>query len=135
MTKTLAEEIITIIEAHSNNNPAPTTGTITRTYTDGNYADVETEDGTHRYVPVIGNNAIDTDGVIIYIDGDLNNPLLITSGGGSSGGTVILGTGAFSINTNGHLIVELPDGVDNPYYINSNGHLIYDTHNPHNNGE
>ena len=55
--------------------------------------------------------------------------------GGGGGGTVILGTGAFTINSNGHLIVELPDGVDNPYFINNNGHLIYDTSNSHNTGE
>ena len=79
MTKTLAEEIITIIKAHSNDNPAPTQATIIRTYTDGNYADVETEDGTYRYVPVIGSNTMDTDGVIVYLDGDLNTPLLITA--------------------------------------------------------
>ena len=55
--------------------------------------------------------------------------------GGGGGGTVILGTGAFTINSSGHLIVELPDGVDNPYYINSSGHIIYDTSNSHNTGE
>ena len=81
--KTLAEEIITIIKAHSNDNPAPTTGTITRTYEEENYADVETEDGTHRYIPVIGENTVDTIGVIVYLDGDLNTPVLITNGGGS----------------------------------------------------
>ena len=80
--KTLAEEIITIIKAHSNDNPAPTTGTITRTYEESNYADVETEDGVHRYIPVIGENTVDTIGVIVYLDGDLNTPLMITSGGG-----------------------------------------------------
>ena len=37
------------------------------------------------------------------------------------------GVGSFSIDNNGHLIVELPKGVANPYSINNNGHLIYDT--------
>ena len=80
--KTLAEEIITIIEAHSNDNPAPTQATIIRTYEDGNYADVETTDGTHRYIPVIGDNTLYNAGVIVYLDGDLNTPLMITSGDG-----------------------------------------------------
>ena len=53
--------------------------------------------------------------------------ITIQGGGGS-----VIGTGSFSIDNNGHLIVELPDGVDNPYYINNNGHLIYDTSNTHN---
>lgn len=52
----------------------------------------------------------------------------INSGGGGS----VIGTGSFSINNNGHLIVELPNAVDNPYFIDNNGHLIYDTTNTHN---
>lgn len=65
----------------------------------------------------------------------INNQSLLGSGNitiqGGGGGSVI-GTGSFSIDSNGHLIVELPDAVDNPYYINNNGHLIYDTSNTHN---
>lgn len=52
------------------------------------------------------------------------------TGGGGEGS--VIGTGSFSINNNGHLVVELPDVVDNPYFIDSNGHLYYDTHNTHN---
>ena len=58
--------------------------------------------------------------------------LAIDSKIGSGGGGSVIGTGSFSINNNGHLIVELPNGVDNPYFINANGHLIYDTSNTHN---
>lgn len=58
--------------------------------------------------------------------------LAINSKIGQGGGGSVIGTGSFSINSNGHLIVELPNGVDNPYFINSNGHLIYDTSNTHN---
>ena len=64
-----------------------------------------------------------------YFDQSEVLTLIDESGGG--GGSVI-GTGSFSINNNGHLIVELPNAVDNPYFINSNGHLIYDTSNTHN---
>lgn len=67
----------------------------------------------------------------------INNQTLLGSGNitiqGGGGGSVI-GTGSFSINNNGHLIVELPDAVDNPYFIDNNGHLIYDTSNTHNGG-
>ena len=66
----------------------------------------------------------------------INNQSLLGSGNitiqGGSGGSVI-GTGSFSINNNGHLVVELPDAVDNPYFIDNNGHLYYDTSNTHNN--
>ena len=65
----------------------------------------------------------------------INNQSLLGSGNitiqGGGGGSVI-GTGSFSIDEYGHLIVELPDAVDNPYYINASGHLIYDTSNTHN---
>ena len=66
----------------------------------------------------------------------INNNSLLGSGNitiqGGSGS--VIGTGSFSINGNGHLIVELPSAVDNPYYIDNNGHLIYDTSNTHNGG-
>ena len=64
----------------------------------------------------------------------INNTSLLGSGNIDiqGGGGSVIGTGSFSINNNGHLIVELPNGVDNPYFINSNGHLIYDTSNTHN---
>ena len=67
----------------------------------------------------------------------INNNSLLGSGNINiqGGGGSVIGTGSFSIDENGHLIVELPDAVDNPYYINNNGHLIYDTSNTHNNGE
>lgn len=64
----------------------------------------------------------------------INNQSLLGSGNIDiqGGGGSVIGTGSFNINNNGHLIVELPNGVDNPYFINSNGHLIYDTSNTHN---
>ena len=64
----------------------------------------------------------------------INNTSLLGSGNIDiqGGGGSVIGTGSFSINSNGHLIVELPNAVDNPYFINNNGHLIYDTTNTHN---
>lgn len=61
----------------------------------------------------------------------INNTSLLGSGnitieGGGGGGTINM-VGAFTINDNGHLIVELPDGYSNPYSIDGNGHLIYNT--------
>ena len=64
----------------------------------------------------------------------INNNSILGSGNitiqGGSGS--VIGTGSFSIDNNGHLIVELPNAVDNPYYIDNSGHLIYDTSNTHN---
>ena len=65
-----------------------------------------------------------------------NNSILgsgnLTIGGGS--GTAVIGTGSFSIDQNGDLIVELPDAVDCPYYIGEDGNLYYDTSSTHNGG-
>ena len=64
----------------------------------------------------------------------INNQTLLGSGNINiqGGGGSVIGTGSFSINNNGHLVVELPNGVDNPYFINNQGHLVYDTSNTHN---
>ena len=61
----------------------------------------------------------------------INNQSLLGSGnitiqGGGGGGSVNM-VGAFTINGDGDLIVELPDGYSNPYSINGDGDLIYDT--------
>ena len=64
----------------------------------------------------------------------VNNESLLGSGNITiqGGGGSVIGTGSFSINGSGHLVVELPNAVDNPYYIDANGHLQYDTTNTHN---
>ena len=64
----------------------------------------------------------------------INNQSLLGSGNIDiqGGGGSVIGTGSFSINNQGHLIVELPNAVDNPYFIDNQGHLIYDTSNTHN---
>ena len=170
--KTLAEEIITIIEAHANNNPAPEIAEIIKIYEDQQHVDVLTTHQIISYVEVIGAPKLENKGILVYINGEQTQPLLIATDyyttttidekladkqdklisgtniktinhtsllgsgnidiqGGGGGGTINM-VGAFTINQEGHLIVELPDGVDNPYYIDNNGHLIYDTHNAHN---
>ena len=64
----------------------------------------------------------------------INNQSLLGSGNIDiqGGGGSVIGTGSFSINNQGHLIVELPNAIDNPYFIDNQGHLIYDTSNTHN---
>lgn len=123
--RTITDEIISIVQSVANNNPAPIEATINKIYTNG-YCDVTTNIGKISYVKTIGDPAINNTGVIIYTDGNTNNPILITKSTTGGGGSII-SVGSFTINTNGHLIVTLPNGVDNPYHINSNGHLIYDT--------
>lgn len=75
--KTLADELITLIRSVANNNPAPTKCKITKIYDNG-YADAETNIGTLEYIETIGNTpTLNKTGVIIYLDGDLNTPIII----------------------------------------------------------
>lgn len=92
---------------------------------------------THTDVPITNNLQCEVGDYVIlsFMDNSLYNPVVVgklnpptSSGGGSS----VIGTGSFTIKEDGHLWVELPNGVDNPYYINESGHLIYDTSNAHN---
>ena len=76
---TLADEIITIIQAHSNNNPAPQTCNIRKVYTNG-YVDIETETGRINYLECIGATKPDTTGLLIYPDGNLNKSIVISLG-------------------------------------------------------
>ena len=71
------------------------------------------------------------DGKIIgYDEYEFVQDIIGKSGTGScecTGTGGVIGVGSFSINNQGHLIVELPEGVSNPYYIDSRGHLMYNT--------
>lgn len=87
---------------------------------------------THTDVPITNNLQCEVGDYVIlsFMDNSLYNPVVVgklnpptSSGGGSS----VIGTGSFTIKEDGHLWVELPGGVDNPYSINESGHLIYDT--------
>ena len=78
--KTLADEIITMIQAYSNNNPPPALCKIVKNYPDSKYCDVSSDGiGILKYVKVIGDTTVGLDGIINFIDGDLNNVVVITS--------------------------------------------------------
>ena len=67
MSKTLADEIITIVRSEANNNPSPEKCTITKVYSDG-YADVTFNDGSLNYVQVIGLAIVDDEAVLVWLD-------------------------------------------------------------------
>ena len=73
--KTLAEEIITIIQSEANNNPAPQKCTIKKIYDDKNHADVTTENGEYTYAECL---TIGNTGILIFLNGDLNEYIVIT---------------------------------------------------------
>ena len=74
---TLAEGLITMINGEANNNPAPLACEVTKNYTDPNYVDVTTDEGTYDYVPCICGNKVGNIGILVFIDGDPDNPFAI----------------------------------------------------------
>lgn len=121
--KTLADEIITIINSEANNNLAPLTGSVTNIYTDG-YIDVITPDGVMKYIQCIGEAKKDKTGVLVFINGDDSNPVFIVDTDTTEQIILALGLGKFTISDDGDLYVELPNGVENPFSINNTGDLI-----------
>ena len=67
--KTLADEIITIVNSEANNNPVPIRCTITRVYEDNKHTDIETDNDRLTYVETIGNNlAVNNIGVLFVLE-------------------------------------------------------------------
>ena len=76
--RTINEEIELIVKDVANNNPAPITCTVIKNYqNDLFHVDIETDIGILNYVPCLFNNTVGHKGIIVFIDGDLNNPLAI----------------------------------------------------------
>ena len=76
--RTLADEIITIINSEANNNQAPITCTITKNYTsEPDKVDVTTPHGDYKYVPCLNSNTIGKKGILIFINGDPHQPYAI----------------------------------------------------------
>ena len=75
--KTLAENLVTMITNEANDNPAPIECEVTKNYTDKNIIDVTTDEGTYDYVPCILSNKVGNKGVLIFIDGDPEQPFAI----------------------------------------------------------
>lgn len=101
-----------------------TKATINHNHTINNITNLQTTLNSKQDNLVSGSNIKTINNTSLLGSGNIN----IEGGGGGS----VIGTGSFTINQQGHLIVELPNAVDNPYYIDTNGHLYYDTSNTHN---
>ena len=78
--RSLIDEIITLVKSEANNNPSPKSCKIVGNYGDEPYSDVEIDGvGKLTYIKTIGSTKIGLDGVICFLDGDLNHGLAITS--------------------------------------------------------
>lgn len=148
--RTLGDEIVTIAEDVVSKIPTNIDCTVIKNYDAGNYVDIRLSDDTIlKYIQCVGSNKIGENGLLTFLNGDNNNPLVITGNNLVNDENTILALGLgrftiskddgdlyvelpqnveniFSINENGDLIVELPDGATNDYHINENGDLIYD---------
>lgn len=75
-----AKEIEVIAKSVCNNNPAPRLCTIVKNYDDLPYCDVNVDGfGVLTYRKTVGVTDIGSEGVIIFVDGDLNQGVVITS--------------------------------------------------------
>lgn len=75
----LAGEIITMIKAEANNNPAPERCRILKIYPDKIHVDVLTRNGKLEYVDAIGSNPLLGDNaIIVYLDEDLTDYVVIS---------------------------------------------------------
>ena len=124
---TLSDEIIKIVEDKANNNPAPITCKIKDVH--GDYTTVTVQEPIQQTLSnlrYIGEPIKDDDAVIIYPNGDQNNPFVICSTTKSTMNTILaLGLGLFKIKEDdGHLYVELPVNVENFFEIDEYGHLL-----------
>ena len=118
---TITDQITTLIQTLTDNNHPPTIITIRKTYTN-NTADIETENGTLYNIPCSGTPIPNTQALLTYNNGDINQPYIILF---EDAKTTIqsMGYGEFHINNEGDLIIELPNGITNPFQINTNGEL------------
>lgn len=78
-SRTLVDEIITLIQSQANNNPAPQLCEIVNNYEDKSYCDVKIDNlGRFNHVKTIGSVDIGLNGVLVFINGDLNNKVVIS---------------------------------------------------------
>lgn len=111
----ISEQITKIIQTQTDNNNPPQVITIRKAY-NNNTADIETENGTLYNIPCSGTPIDGTQGLLTYNNGDINQPYIILF---EDAKTTIqaMGYGEFHINTDGDLILELPNGTPNIFTI------------------
>lgn len=80
MGRELIDEIITLINSEANNNPPPKPCKIIKNYDGEPYCDVAVEDlGILIHKKTIGTPEIGLEGIICFLNGDLNEGIVITS--------------------------------------------------------
>ena len=76
--KTLAQTIEDITKYHINQQPTIETCTVIKNYPDDPYhIDIETDNGILTYVPCLLDNTIGHQGVVFYLNNNINQPIAI----------------------------------------------------------
>ena len=123
MKTSMREEIIKIVDEKANNNPAPEKCTIIES--NNGFVKVKLINGSVlSNLPVLGNPTPFTDAIVTYINGESNSPLIVPSVDENLTMILALGLGLFKIKSDGHLYVELPNGISNFFTLDNNGHLL-----------
>ena len=119
----LSDEIKRIVHEEANNNPASEQCRIL-SKTDG-YATVRLTSDNRKLsnIPLIGDAPIDSQALIVYLNGEINSPIILATGSSDMNTILALGLGLFNIREDGHLYVELPVNIANYFEVGSNGHL------------
>ena len=122
----LSDEIKRIVHEEANNNPASEQCRIL-SKTDG-YATVRLASDNRKLsnIPLIGDAPIDSQALIVYLNGEINSPIILASGSSDMNTILALGLGLFEIREDGQLWVELPNGISNIFKIESDGKLYVD---------
>lgn len=121
------KKIETIVDNRLAELPAPETGIVINVNLENTMvADVEVANGILEKIQCIGIPTINSDCMIIYENNNPDTPICIPIVNNDSDIAKAMGYGAFSIDDQGNLLVELPEGQPNPFSINSNGELLID---------
>ena len=120
------EQIQQIVDDRLAELPSPETGIVINTTLENNMvADVEVAEGILEKIQCIGVPRVNEKCMIIYENNDPDYPICIPIVNNDSDIAKAMGYGAFSIDDQGNLLVELPEGQPNPFSL-VNGELLID---------
>ena len=83
--RTLADEIVLIVDDQISRLPVNLECTISKVYKDG-FVDVVANDEVLSYIKCIGSPKKDADGVVVFINNDFNHPLVVCKNAAAGGG-------------------------------------------------
>lgn len=120
------KKIQQIIDDRISELPAPETGIVINVNLENTMvADVEVANGILEKIQCIGIPKLNSDCMIIYENNNPDTPICIPIVNNDSDIAKAMGYGAFSIDNEGNLLVELPEGQPNPFSL-VNGDLLID---------